>query len=132
MARSKLLSTAYQLIDGFNDWTEEGIFDCRTDDCVHKFWPAKDPSSPGNSNEVAKQHFRATKNVFQNFHVDVVEEAEDPARKRVVFLAHAEMDTPEGGKISDYTLIVDMNETEDKIKRIIQFTQMKDKEPKSG
>ncbi|KAI5194186.1 hypothetical protein AUEXF2481DRAFT_84132 [Aureobasidium subglaciale EXF-2481] len=127
MARSKLLSTAYKLIDGFNAWDEDLIFGCRTEDCRHQFWPPRTPDAQGSDNAEARQHFLDTKDIFKNFHVDVLETAEDPEKHRVVMFAHAEMDTAAGGKILDYILLIDVDDTNDKIKRILQSTQTKDK-----
>ena len=125
MSRSKLLNTAYRLIDGFNAWDEDQIIACRTDDCVHEFWPATSPDAKGNDNTAAKAHFLATRNLFENFHVQIVEEAEDPAAHRVVFFAHATMDTPKGPMVLDYVLLLDVSEENDKIKRIVQMNRPK-------
>ncbi len=125
MGRSKLLDTAYRLIDGFNAWDENQIMSCRTEDCVHEFWPATSPDAKSNDNATAKAQFLATKDVFRNFHVQIVEEIEDPAAHRVVFFAHSTMDTPKGDMVLDYVLLLDLSEQNDKIKRIMQMNQFK-------
>lgn len=125
MSRSKLLNTAYRLIDGFIAWDEDQIMGCRTEDCVHEFWPATLPDTRGNDNAAAKAHFLATKDFLKNFHVQIVEEVEDPAARRVVFFAHATMDTPKGPMVLDYVLLIDVSERYDKIKRIMQMNHPK-------
>ena len=125
MKRSKLLDTAYSLIDGFNAWDEDQIMACRTDDCLHEFWPPTSPDAKGNDNAAARAHFLSTRNLFKNFRVQIVEEAEDPVAHRVVFFAHATMDTPKGPMVLDYVLLLDISEENDKIKRIVQMNHPK-------
>ncbi|KAF6786592.1 hypothetical protein CMUS01_16501 [Colletotrichum musicola] len=116
-SRSKLLEIAHQLIDAFNAWDEDQILACRTEDCVHEFWP----SGLGHDNAAARANFAATKETFRRFHVDVVDHVEDAAASRVVLFAHASMDTPKGEMLLDYVLLLDISEAEGKISRIVQM-----------
>ncbi|KAF6813196.1 hypothetical protein CSOJ01_04707 [Colletotrichum sojae] len=116
-SRSKLLEIAHRLIDAFNAWDEDQIIGCRTEDCLHEFWP----SGLGHDNAAARAHFAATKETFRRFHVDVVDHVEDSVAGRVVLFAHASMYTPKGEMLLDYVLLLDISEAEGKISRIVQM-----------
>lgn len=118
MSRSAVLGIAYSLIDAFNAWDEDQIISCRTEDCVHEFWPA---GNPGHDNNAARAHFIATKDLFRNFHVEIVDQVEDTVASRVVFFARATMDTPKGEMVLNYVLLLDISEELEKIKRIVQM-----------
>ncbi|EFQ36364.1 hypothetical protein CGRA01v4_12216 [Colletotrichum graminicola] len=124
MSRSKLLKIAYQLIDAFNAWDEDQIIGCRTKDCVHEFWPAS-VSQQRHDNAAARAEFAATREIFKNFHVRVVDHVEDPVAGRVVMFAHASMETHKGKMVLDYVLLLDISEESEKISRILQMNHPK-------
>ncbi|KAK2052681.1 hypothetical protein LY76DRAFT_526203 [Colletotrichum caudatum] len=125
MSRSKLLEIAYQLIDAFNAWDEDRIIGCRTEDCVHEFWPASVSQQRRHDNAAARAEFAATREIFKNFHVQVVDHVEDPAAGRVVMFAHASMETHKGKMVLDYVLLLDISEESEKISRILQMNHAK-------
>lgn len=118
-----MLETAYRLVDAFNAWDEDRIIRYRTENCVHEFWPAG--ATPGHDNRAARAHFLATKDLFRNFHVEIIDHVEDTAASRVVFFARATMDSPKGEIELHYVLLLDIAEEMGKIRRIVQMNHPK-------
>lgn len=119
--QSTLLQTAHRVLSSYDTWDMEAILAPRTPDCTMRVLPLR-LNRPVLSNQEYSHHFTASfKPHFKNFHLEVLDTTEDPARHKVVFHARSTAETPVGPYGNEYMITLQMTDDDLHVKEIKEF-----------
>lgn len=86
---AKQRATAERFINGYNEWTVEGLLGARSDDCVHAMLPVS-LNRPPRTNADYKLFFGNLETHMSAFHMKIVKIVNDPEQKMAVVHATGE------------------------------------------
>lgn len=87
----KQLATAKAFVDGYNEWTAEGLLRARSEDCIHAVLPIS-LNRPPRTNGDYKLYFGNLQPHMTDFHMKVVKIVNDPEQRMAV--VHASGNKP--------------------------------------
>lgn len=120
-SQSTLLKTAHSVLAAYDTWDIDTILAPRTSDCTIQVIPTR-LGRPALSNSQYRKHFNnAFKDHFTGFHLEVLDTIEDPAAHKVVFHAKSTAETPVGPYANEYTIYLQMNDEDTKVRAIKEF-----------
>ncbi|KAF2174248.1 hypothetical protein M409DRAFT_49108 [Zasmidium cellare ATCC 36951] len=121
---AKQLATAQKFVDGYNEWTAQGVVRARSDDCVHAVLPVS-LNRPPRTNADYKLFFGNVEPHMSDFHMKVVKIVNDPEQKMAVVHATGNGETPFMPYRNEYAFFLAFSEDREKVERIEEFLDSK-------
>ncbi|EMC91463.1 hypothetical protein BAUCODRAFT_160969 [Baudoinia panamericana UAMH 10762] len=112
--------TALAFLDGYNEFTVEGLLRVRTEDCVHVSLPAS-MGRPDRNNEEYAMFFHQLERVLKNFKMTTLKILNDPDQHMAVAHAKGDGETPVGAYKNEYVFFFYFTEDGTKVRRVEEF-----------
>jgi ketosteroid isomerase-like protein len=118
---SKLLSTAWSVIEGYNAWDLDAILAPRAPECTQKVFPMSLKGPTYRDPEAYREYYSTMIPLFRNFKLDVLDWAEDARRNRVFFHARCTAITDIGPYANEFVWMIRTTDDAAKVVEIKEF-----------
>jgi ketosteroid isomerase-like protein len=118
---SKLLRTAWSILDGYNQWSLDAILAPRTPDCIQKVYPMSLQGPIYTGPEAYREYYKTMIPLFRNFKLEVLDYSEDNARNRVFFHARCTAETDIDPYANEFVWMIRTTGGQDMVEDIKEF-----------
>ncbi|EME42052.1 hypothetical protein DOTSEDRAFT_174856 [Dothistroma septosporum NZE10] len=120
----KQIETAKAFVEGYNEFTVEGLLRARSNDCVHAVLPVSLGRPPRTNNDY-KMFFGNLQETLKNFKMTIHKIVNDVDQHMAVVHASGSGETPFAHYNNEYAFFLHFSDTGDKVDRIEEFVDSK-------